>query len=153
MNNLDNNRVKNLVEKMSLDFKKNKSDHRTQELVKKMRKLNEQNEEDNKRENKEVVSDQGSMEKWFRDYFRGLDIIVEFGDLKVFNDLVFWDGMIDGVIQFIFVVSNDPELHGVEFVYADDIDIQNPVNNEISKKVEDFFVEFSEFWKRNVLNA
>lgn len=164
MGKLNNNRIRTLVERMSSDFKEDKVDTSTQNLVRKMRKLNEQEEEpenqEQEPENQEqervsmkTPNDQKRMEDWFDDAFRTLDVFVKFDDLEVYNDFVFWSGMINGVIKFVFKVTENPEINGVEFQYSDDIDIQNPKNNEIIEKLEQFYKDFSNYWLKNLIQT
>lgn len=125
-----------------------------QEWVKEFRMLNEQEEpEKQDRVDKETPYDEKNMEDWFNDVFRDLDVIVKFDDLKVYNDLIFWGGTINGIIQFVFKVTENPDINGIELNYTDDVDIQNPKNNEIIERLEQFYKDFSKYWIENHFQA
>ena len=132
------------------------SEKSIQEWVKEFRKLNEQEEpeaETQKRVNKKTPQDEDKMRDWFNDVFRGLNITPEFEELVIYDDLVFWSGWINGLIQFIFTVSENPDVNNVEINYADDLNIQNPENDKIVKKLEDFYTDFSEYWKKELFEV
>ena len=64
-------------------------------------------------ENKETVYDQSIEEEKFRNFFSDLNVSIKLIDLEVYNNLVFWGGTIDGVIQFIYKVTPDESTSGV----------------------------------------
>lgn len=140
-------RIQEIMNKLNLPLKDGNiiKSRTVQEQVKLLRKLKEEDD----RVNKETPYDQKEMEDWFNDVFRDLDVIIKFDDLKVYNDLVFWSGVVNGIIQFVFKVSENPDVNGVELNYTDDIDIQNPKNNEIIERLEQFYKDFSKYWIEN----
>lgn len=158
----DEKRMRTIMGKINLPMEetpnkdgKTYSKKSVQEWVKNMRKLNEEEEESEQEErvSKETPQDQSEMENKFNDAFRDLDVIPKFDDLKVYNDFVFWSGTINGVIQFVFKVTENPEINGVELNYSDDIDIQNPKNNDIVERLEQFYKDFSDYWLKNVIQT
>jgi len=119
------------------------------DMLKITRKLNEQ--EEIASANKETVYDQAQEEEKFRNYFRDMNVNIKFIDLEIRNDLVFWGGTIDGIIQFIYKVTPDERTSGVELNYLEDFSPDNPDNEEIIKKIESYYDMFYKYWSNNVL--
>jgi hypothetical protein len=105
----------------------------------------------NERENKETVFDQKNEEEKLRDFFKDMNINFNFINLKVFDDLVFWGGTVDGVIQFIYKVTPNEQTSGVEFNYLKDFSPDNPENDEIINRLEEYYNTFYSFWNKNVI--
>ena len=102
-------------------------------------------------ENKETVFDQSMEEEKFRNFFNDMNVSVKFIDLEVFNNLVFWGGTVDGVIQFVYKVTPDEGTSGVEFNYLDGFSPDNPENEEVTGRIESYFDNFYKYWRNNVL--
>jgi hypothetical protein len=105
----------------------------------------------NERENKETIFDQKNEEEKLRDFFKDMNINFNFINLKVFDDLVFWGGTVDGVIQFIYKVTPNEQTSGVEFNYLKDFSPDNPENDEIINRLEEYYNTFYSFWNKNVI--
>ena len=104
-------------------------------------------------ENKKTVYDQSMEEEKFRNFFADLNVSIKLIDLEVYDNLVFWGGTIDGVIQFIYKVTPDESTSGVEFNYLEDFSPDNPENEEITGRVESYFDSFYKYWRDNVMTA
>lgn len=104
-------------------------------------------------ENKKTVYDQSMEEEKFRNFFNDMNVSIKLIDLEVYNDLVFWGGTIDGVIQFVYKVTPDESTSGVEFNYLEDFSPDNPENEEITGRVESYFDTFYRYWRDNVMAA
>ncbi len=104
-------------------------------------------------ENKKTVYDQSTEEEKFRNFFNDLNVSIKLIELGVYNNLIFWGGTIDGVIQFIYKVTPDEATSGVEFNYLEDFSPDNPENDEIVGRVESYFDNFYSFWENNVLSS
>jgi len=102
-------------------------------------------------QNKETVFDQSIEEEKFRNFFNDMNVSIKFIDLEVFDDFVFWGGTVDGVIQFVYKVTNDEDTSGVEFNYLEDFSPDNPENEEITGRIESYFDTFYKYWRDNVL--
>lgn len=100
---------------------------------------------------KETVYDQPNEEQKLLNYFRDMPVNIKFIDLKVFDDLVFWGGTIDGIIQFIYKVTANGESSGVEYNYLEDFSPDNPQNDEIIKRVDAYYEIFDKYWQSNIL--
>ena len=135
------------------DTKTNK-DLTMHDMLKITRKLNEQADDsnnDNSGFNKKTNFDQEREEEKFRNFFSDMNVDIDFIELKVTNDLIFWGGTIDGVIQFVYKVTPDEKTKGVEFNYLPDFSADNPDNDMIVKKVESYYDSFYKYWRDNVL--
>lgn len=104
-------------------------------------------------ENKKTVYDQSMEEEKFRNFFNDLNVSIKLIDLEVYNNLVFWGGTIDGVIQFVYKVTPDESTSGVEFNYLEDFSPDNPENEEITGRVESYFDNFYRYWRDNIMTA
>jgi len=104
-------------------------------------------------ENKETVFDQSMEEEKFRNFFNDMNVSIKLIDLEIYNDLVFWGGTIDGVIQFVYKVTPDESTSGVEFNYLEDFSPDNPENEEITGRIESYFDTFYKYWRDNVMTA
>lgn len=112
------------------------------------------NEEDLKSEkNREVAHDQKKEEDQFRRFFNDLNVNVEFIDLEVYDELVFWGGTVDGIIQFAYKVTPEDSTSGIEFNYLDDFSVDNPDNQEIVERIEKYYDKFYKYWRNNVLET
>jgi hypothetical protein len=107
----------------------------------------------NEAENKKTAYDQNMEEEKFRNFFNDMNVSIKLIDLEVYDDLVFWGGTIDGVIQFIYKVTPDESTSGVEFNYLEDFSPDNPENEEITGRVESYFDTFYKYWRDNVMTA
>jgi len=116
-------------------------------------KLNEDvgEEQPQKPVNKKTVYDQPEEERKFMNFFNDMNVSVKFIDLEVSNNLVFWGGTVDGIIQFIYKVTPDEATSGVEFNYLDDFSPDNPDNDMIVKMIESYYDTFYKYWRNNVL--
>jgi len=130
-----------------------KKDLNVRDMLKIIRNLNEQVEEDSekKTENKKTVYDQSMEEEKFKNYFRDMNVNIKFIDLEVRDNLIFWGGTVDGIIQFIYKVTPDERTSGVEFNYLEDFSPDNPDNDEIIKKIESYYDLFYKYWRNNIL--
>jgi len=129
-----------------------KKDLNVRDMLKITRKLNEQIDDNTQKpENKITVYDQSIEEEKFRRFFDDMNVNTKFIDLEVYNNLVFWGGTIDGIIQFIYKVTPDEATSGVEFNYLEDFTPDNPDNEKITKKVESYYDSFYKYWRNNIL--
>lgn len=146
-------RMKKISEKLNIisDNTKKKKNITTQNLVKKMRDLREQEEE--KQTNRKTVYDQEREEEKFRNNFSNFNVTIQFHELKIYDDWVYWGGIIDGVIEFIYSVTPDDDTSGVRIRYIDDFNKDDPDNQEIVEKIESYYEEFFKYWRDNILQT
>ena len=120
------------------------------DMLKITRMLNEDNDET--KINKKTVYDQKNEEEKFLNFFRDMNVSIKFSDLVIYNNLIFWGGTIDGIIQFIYKVTPDDATSGVEFNYLEDFTPDNPENDKIISKVESYYDTFYKYWRNNMLH-
>jgi hypothetical protein len=130
-----------------------KKDLSIRDMLKITRKINEGIGDDEQKiaQNKKTVYDQSREEEKFNDFFRDMNVNIKFIDLEIYDNLVFWGGTIDGVIQFIYKVTPDEKTSGVEFNYLEDFSPDNPENDEIVGRIESYYDTFFKYWRNNML--
>jgi hypothetical protein len=124
------------------------------DMLKIIRKLNEDvegNEDKDKSLNKKTVYDQTEEEQKFNNFFSDMNVNIKFIELEIYDNLIFWGGTIDGIIQFIYKVTPDEKTGGVEFNYLEDFSPDNPDNEKIIKKVQSYYDTFYKYWRNNML--
>lgn len=123
------------------------------DMLKITRKLNEEIEVDDKKKavNKKTAYDQEIEEEKVRNFFDDMNVNIKFQDLQVYDNLVFWGGTVDGVIQFVYKVTPDERTSGVEFNYLEDFSPDNPDNDAIVSKLETYYDTFYKYWRDNVI--
>jgi hypothetical protein len=113
------------------------------ELLGISRKLNE--------DDKKTIYDQSVEEEKFLNNFKDLNVNVKFEELEVFDNLVFWGGTVDGIIQFTYAVTTDEATSHTEFDYLPDFSEDNPDNLEIISRIEGYYNSFFKYWQENVI--
>lgn len=131
-----------------------KTDLTMRDMLKITRKINEavEGEDEQPQKNKKSVYDQSREEEKFNNYFNDMNVDIKFIDLDVFDNLIFWGGTIDGVIQFVYKVTPDEKTSGIEFNYLPDFTVDNPDNDKIIKKIESYYDSFYKYWRNNILS-
>ena len=121
----------------------------------KTRKLNEDFEKDKLNQvNKATDFDKNYWIDRFNNYFEDLNITISSNDvfdLEVYDTYVFWGANVLGEIQFLYSVTDNDDTSGAQFNYADDFNAENDDNKEIVKRIELFYGQFSEYWRKNGL--
>jgi hypothetical protein len=103
--------------------------------------------------NRKSEFDQESEEQKLLNYFDDMNVDVKFADLEIYDNLVFWAGTVDGIIQFVYKVTPDEKTTGIEFNYLPDFTADNPDNDIIIKKIESYFDVFYKYWRNNILQT
>ena len=143
--------------KYNPDSKYNVNEHKKdlnmRDMLKITRKLNEDVNQDVRRkaDNKETVFDQSIEEQKMINYFKDLNVNLKFIDLEIYDNLVFFGGIIDGVIKFTYAVTPDDTTSNVEFDYSEDFSPDNPENDEIIKRLEAYYDIFAKYWQNNMI--
>ena len=121
------------------------------DMLKITRNLNEQS--DDKSLNKKSVYDQSREEENFNRFFADLNVNIKFIDLEVYDNLIFWGGTVDGIIQFVYKVTPNEKTSGVEFNYLDDFSPDNPENEEVIGRIKSYYDTFFKYWRNNILQT
>ncbi len=99
--------------------------------------------------------DQRQEEEKFLRYLNRQDIVVNFIELEVYENLVIWGGTIDDVFKFFYRVT--PETNDFEFKFLDGFDPLGHDTDESDEYVEkqmklfndvkNYFEQFTEYWR------
>jgi len=142
------NRMKQIVKRM--EGGKNVEGNNIRKHINVLRKLNEQHVDLGR--NLKNINDQKREEEKFKDFFDDLNVNVEFIEIEIYENLIFWGGTIDGVIQFVYKVTPEDATTGVEFDYLENFSPDNPENEEITGRIKSYFNTFYKYWRDNVIN-
>jgi hypothetical protein len=129
------------------------------ELLRKMRKLNEVDDENNNNQddnedlgtNLKTDLDQEEEEKKFREYFNDLQVDIDFTALDVYEKGVFFGGNIDKQIEFVYRITDSETTSGYDINYLQDFDPNQEDNAEVIKRIESYYNIFYKYWRDNVL--
>jgi hypothetical protein len=102
---------------------------------------------------KVTPAEQREEEEKFRNFFRDNQVHVDFEPLELYDDSVFWSGVIDNQLQFIYKVSPVEEANGFSVNYLEGFDQQDEENQEVVKKIEKYYDEFYKYWRDNYLDT
>jgi len=128
---------------------KNKQHNQTVDLIKKFKYIKLINE--NVMVNKITKFDEDRERDKFIRFFNDLNVYVDFINLEVYDNFVFWGGTIDGLVQFIYKVTKEDKSTGVEFNYLGDFNPENPGNDAVIERVEKYFDIFYRYWRNNLI--
>ncbi len=115
------------------------------EMLGKMRVLNE----DQRRtiSQAEIDREHEKMQNYFAD--DGVDI--QFQDFDIEPNGVFMSGTIDGQLQFAYKVTPQERDSKAEVNYLDGFDSTDPDNDNLIKKVQNYYNDFKKYWIENEL--
>ncbi len=168
-NNINNkttsNQMREFIKRMRSGYVNETKDQETpkkdlsmRDMLKITRNINENidDKKDSAGENRKTPDDQIREEEKFTEIFNNMPdndtVSIVFFDLYVFDNLVYWGGIVDGTIEFTFQVTPNETKSGVSFDYHEDFVPDNPKNDEIIKRIEAYYNKFSEYWRNEVLN-
>lgn len=162
------NRIQEISKKMDVMNNRTYPADLLKEQIKKMRKLNEvdvgaeeieepQGVGEPQRVNKETPNDLVGEKQRLNNALRDFNVVVDYNDdqFKVYDDLIFSSGTIDGVLEFVMKVTpNDPE-NGIIINYdREDFDMQSDENNDLVAALEDYQENvFEPYWMQNIINT
>ena len=127
----------------------------TRDLLGKIRKLNEDFDNEENPKNKKNMATDFDKKYWidrFNNFFDDLNITITNDDvfqLEVFDDYVFWGANVQGQIQFLYAVTDEDTTSGVQFNYAKEFNAENEDNQKIVERIELFYDQFSDYWRKN----
>jgi hypothetical protein len=93
--------------------------------------------------------DQKNEEKKTIDFFDDDNLVFDFEELKIYDNGVWWGGTINNVIEWVFKVSTDEKLNGLDINEMKGVDANVEKNQEIIKKLEAHYETFSNYWIDN----
>ena len=96
-------------------------------------------------------TEQKKYERNMLSYFDDDNVTIKFEPVLIADDGVFWAGTIDGQLKFAYMVTPDEASSGVKIERAPTFDPSNTENQEIEKKIIDYYDTFYEYWSKNQL--
>lgn len=96
--------------------------------------------------NKISIYDQKNEESKFKKQFDDLSVYITFVDLEVYDNLIFWGGTIDGIIEFTYTITTNENTSGVEYNYLTNFNPENEKNDEIIKRIDSYYNIFYKYW-------
>lgn len=107
---------------------------------------------ENQKEDLKTIYDQPNEEQKFRSIFDDLNVIIDFIPLEIQDDYIFWGGTVDNMIQFTYKITPNETTSGISFNYTDDFSADDPDNQEIVKRIENYYDSFFDYWRDNIFN-
>lgn len=102
--------------------------------------------------NKATITDQKREENKFMQNFLDDEINVDFQDLEIYDNKIYWGGTIkskSGSLDWVFIVSNDEKINGFFPNEESDFDVTIPENKLIMDKLNIYYDEFFKYWRDN----
>lgn len=96
-------------------------------------------------------AEQKQYERNMLDYFDDDNVTIKFEPVLIADEGIFWAGTIDGQLKFAYMVTPDETTSGVKIERSPTFDPSNPENQEIEKKIIDYYDTFYEYWSKNQL--
>lgn len=96
-------------------------------------------------------AEQEQQQRNMQDYFEDDNITIRFEPVLLYDDGIFWAGTIDGQLKFAYMVTPDENTSGVNIERSPDFDPSNEDNQNVEKKIIDYYDSFYEYWSKNQL--
>ncbi len=149
--------MKNHLKKISEDFKyRPKNEKSFKYFLNEMRKLKEESEASIR---KTVYDEKEEQEKFIR--MLPKDVVVNFENLEIYDDLVLFSGRINDNFNFFYRVTPDAKTSGFEFNFLDGFDPTGQEESEpdeyaeeqmeLFKIVQNYYDTFSNYWRENLI--
>ena len=94
--------------------------------------------------------DQSQEEQKLKNFFDDMNVHLEVGPLIVKDNKVFWEGVVDGVIQFIFKITGDDDTSGVVFQYLKEGYENSETSKEIVDRLLSYYDTFYKYWEEGL---
>lgn len=96
------------------------------------------------------------QEDGLRNFFDDDNVTINFNPVEIYKQGeitsgIFWAGSIDGQLKFVYMVTPDEASSGVKIERAPTFDPNNADNQNIEKKIVDYYDSFYEYWSKNQL--
>lgn len=146
-----------------------KKDPSTRDLVGKMRRLNEDVQQQQPQQmNKNILGnniathfDQENQESMMNKAFADLDVTLEYEPLEIYDNrdetgnenavAILWGGSIGDQVNWHYTVTIDKSVSGVEIDYVPSYDRNIPENKRVIEEIEKYFDTFSQWWIDNLI--
>jgi hypothetical protein len=87
----------------------------------------------------------------FENAFSNYNVSFEYEPFSIVYDGVFWSGVIDGQIQWVYMVTKDDSTSGVELNFAPDFNPDEGDNKKIVEIIQSYYNQFYKYWRENEL--
>ena len=94
--------------------------------------------------------DQTAEEEKLRNFFDDMNVHLDLAPIIVKDDKVFWEGVVDGVFQFIFKLTGDDDTSGVVFQLLKKGYENSETAKEIEKRVLSYYDTFYKYWEEGL---
>lgn len=124
------------------------------EMQRRVRMRNQQIEEDDvatQIEKKLTPSEQKEHERNMLNYFNNENLTIKFEPILLFDNGIFWAGNVDSQLKFVYMVTPEESTSGVKIERSPDFDPSNEDNQEVEKKIINYYDTFYEYWSKNQL--
>jgi hypothetical protein len=149
--------MKNHLKKIKEDFKpKSKTEKSFKDFLNEMRKLKEENESSVR---KTVFDEKEEQDKLLR--ILPSDVVVNFEELEVYDDLVIWGGSINDDFEFFYKVTPNKKTSSFDFKFLSGFDPTGEQAEEPDEYVEEqmklfdiiknYYESFSKYWRENLI--
>jgi len=91
--------------------------------------------------------DQEHVQNGLTNSLKRLEAIPKLNPIKIINGSIIWSGSINDMIEFVYKVSSDGSKNGYKINYNDKLNIEIPDKDEISKVIEDYYIEFFKYFQ------
>ncbi len=105
---------------------------------------------DTDQQNMSTGIDRKAEEDKMTNYFNENNVTIEYNELKIYSNGVYFSGTIDNQIQFVYKVAKDEKNSGVEVEFLPDFDEHDPENDEVVKNIENYYDIFYKYWRSNL---
>ena len=82
-------------------------------------------------------------------FFENNNVVIDFKELQIYSHGVFWGGTIDGQVQWVFKVTPYEESSGLDINILEGFQKDDPENEEIIQKLENYYNTFFKYWRDN----
>ena len=96
-------------------------------------------------------AEQEQQQRNMQDYFEDENITIKFEPVLLYDTGVFWAGTIDGQLKFAYMVTPNESTSGVKIERSPDFDPSNEDNQNVEKKIIDYYDTFYDYWSKNQL--
>lgn len=142
-------RTKQFEKRYSFEKKQPVKEMSMREMMGKMRKLNEEDVNNQPVSQSELDREKEKM----LNFFANDNVDINFENFEVKPEGVFLSGLVGDQIQFSYTVTSDitTKDRGVQLNYLNGFDASEPENDKLIKKIQDYYDSFANYWIENQL--
>ena len=122
------------------------------DMLGKMRKLDEANLFEVTRVNKATTVDQNREEEKMNNYFRDIELDIQFDSIEIYENSVIFTGSLSNGIEWVYTVTPDDQTSDVEIDYGNDFNADEENNKKSIEMIEAYYDQFYNYWTKNVFD-